>query len=106
MHVQAPAEILEGMVTVRLHLDACRKENGALRVLPGSHTAGRLTPEQIQAFRKQAAEVACETGLGSALLMKPLLLHASSPATQPGHRRVVHLEYACEPLPNGLEWLA
>ena len=36
--------------------------------------------------------------------MRPLLLHASASGTAPGHRRVVHLEYAAEPLPGGLEW--
>jgi hypothetical protein len=30
---------------------------------------------------------------GEALLMKPLLLHASSQATAPKHRRVLHLVY-------------
>jgi hypothetical protein len=34
------------------------------------------------------------------------VLHASSPATAPMHRRVVHLEFACDPLPGGLEWEA
>jgi hypothetical protein len=38
------------------------------------------------------------------LLMRPLLLHASSPAIMPQHRRVVHLEYAAEDLPGGLQW--
>jgi hypothetical protein len=37
--------------------------------------------------------------------MRPLLLHASSPAADPRHRRVIHLEFAAEPLPGGLEWL-
>ena len=41
---------------------------------------------------------------GGLLLMHPLLLHASSPASQPGHRRVIHLEYAAESLPGQLEW--
>lgn len=36
--------------------------------------------------------------------MRPLLLHASSPALAPAHRRVLHLEYAAAPLPPGLEW--
>ncbi len=36
--------------------------------------------------------------------MRPLLLHASSPATAPAHRRVVHLEFAPAPLSGGLEW--
>jgi hypothetical protein len=36
--------------------------------------------------------------------MRPLLLHASASGTGPGHRRVIHLEYAVEELPGGLEW--
>ncbi len=36
--------------------------------------------------------------------MHPLLLHASASSTGPGRRRVIHLEYAAEPLPGGLEW--
>jgi len=36
--------------------------------------------------------------------MRPLLLHASSASQSPRHRRVIHLEYAAEPLPGGLQW--
>jgi hypothetical protein len=36
--------------------------------------------------------------------MRPLLLHASASGTREGHRRVIHLEYAAEALPDGLEW--
>jgi hypothetical protein len=36
--------------------------------------------------------------------MRPLLLHASSPAASPRHRRVVHLEYAAADLAGGLAW--
>lgn len=36
--------------------------------------------------------------------MRPLLLHASSPAASPGHRRVLHVEYAAAGLPGGLQW--
>jgi hypothetical protein len=32
-------------------------------------------------------------------------LHASSSATTPTHRRVVHLEFAAESLTGGLQWL-
>ena len=35
-HVQPPAEILERMVSVRIHLDDCPEANGALKVVPGS----------------------------------------------------------------------
>ena len=41
---------------------------------------------------------------GGVLAFFPLLLHSSSPAARPGHRRVVHLEFAAATLPQGLEW--
>jgi hypothetical protein len=41
---------------------------------------------------------------GGVVVMRPLILHASSPAVSPSHRRVVHLEYAAEDLPGGLAW--
>jgi hypothetical protein len=36
--------------------------------------------------------------------MRPLLLHASAAAKNPRHRRVIHLEWAAEELPGGLQW--
>ena len=105
-HVQPPVAILERMLTVRLHLDDCDEANGPLRVLPGSHCHGRLTPEQIRQWRGQTPAVPCPVFSGGALLMRPLLLHASSASQTPRHRRVVHLEYAAEALPGGLQWHA
>lgn len=37
-HTQAPAEILAGMRTLRIHLDDTPSANGALRIVPSSHT--------------------------------------------------------------------
>ncbi|HLL13620.1 MAG TPA: phytanoyl-CoA dioxygenase family protein [Pyrinomonadaceae bacterium] len=104
-HVQPPAEILERMLTVRLHLDASEEANAPLRVVPGSHLRGRLSAEEIARVRKHAAVVSCLVPRGGALLMRPLLLHASSASRNPErHRRVVHLEFAAGELPAGLEW--
>ena len=103
-HVQPPPAVLERMLTVRLHLDECDETNGPLLVLPGSHQHGRLTAEQIQQWREQTPTVLCPVPSGGALLMRPLLLHASSASQTPRHRRVVHLEYAAEALPGGLQW--
>jgi ectoine hydroxylase-related dioxygenase (phytanoyl-CoA dioxygenase family) len=103
-HVQPPAEVLERMLTVRVHLDDCGPENGPVQVIPSSHAMRRLAPEQIDAWRERAAAVACTSPRGGALVMRPLILHASSPATLPAHRRVVHLEFAAGDLPHGLEW--
>lgn len=103
-HVQPPAEVLERMLTVRVHLDECGPENGPVQVIPGSHRAGRLAPGEIDRWRERATAVACTSPRGGALVMRPLILHASSPSTLPAHRRVVHLEFAADGLPHGLEW--
>jgi len=94
MHVQPPISVLEGMVTLRLHLDDTPEWNGALRVLPASHQLGRLGAEQIQDLKTRIQERVCSAAAADVLLMKPLILHASSASTRPGHRRVVHVEYA------------
>jgi len=104
IHVQPPTPILERMLTVRLHLDDCDETNGPVQVLPGTHRGGRLTNEQVQRCRREGEAVACTVPSGGALLMRPLLLHASSASQIPRHRRVIHLGYAAETLPAGLEW--
>lgn len=103
-HVQPPEKVLEQMLTLRLHLDDCHADNGALRVLPGTHLKGKLSATQIQAERQSGEEVVCEIPAGGVLLMRPMLLHASSPATVPSHRRVLHFDFAAQELPHGLEW--
>lgn len=103
-HVQPTAKVLEGMVTLRFHLDECGVDNGPLRVLPKSHRTGVLDGVAINEMRRNVPEAICTMGRGDALLIRPLLLHASSPALVPGHRRVIHLEFAGGELPGGLEW--
>jgi ectoine hydroxylase-related dioxygenase (phytanoyl-CoA dioxygenase family) len=103
-HVRPPIEVLEGMVTVRVHLDDCDATSGPLRILPGSHNHGRLGAEATRLWLERDRPIECLVGAGGAVLIRPLLLHASSPATSPRRRRVVHLEYAAAGLPGGLEW--
>ena len=104
IHVQPPVGYLEEMLSVRLHLDDCGPANGPLRVLPGSHRAGKIPEHQIPVWRTRLPEQICLVPRGCTMLMRPLLLHASSPATVATHRRVLHVEYASQPLLDGLEW--
>jgi ectoine hydroxylase-related dioxygenase (phytanoyl-CoA dioxygenase family) len=104
LHVQPPASVLENMISVRLHLDRCGEENGALRVIPGSHQSGRIPEEKISDIRECQPEEVCIVDVGGALLMRPLLLHASSPSSIAGHRRVIHMDFASVALPNGMRW--
>jgi hypothetical protein len=105
LQVQPPATVLEQLVAVRLHLDDCGPQDGPLRVLPGSH-AGGVRPEGPAATAEAIgqAPVVCTAPRGSALLMRPLLLHASSKASGTGLRRVLHLLFAPPALPHGLRW--
>lgn len=103
-HVQPPISVLENMLTVRLHLDHTDAANGALRVLPGSHQYGRLDPEQVEYWKRQQSPCTCVVKRGGALVMRPLLLHSSTAAANPTHRRVLHFEYSSMDLPSGLQW--
>jgi ectoine hydroxylase-related dioxygenase (phytanoyl-CoA dioxygenase family) len=89
---------------VRIHLDDTDAANGALRVIPGSHKEGRLTAEAIGRWTTTREAVTIDAPAGSVLLMRPHLLHASSAAESTGQRRVIHIEYAGDELPCGLEW--
>jgi ectoine hydroxylase-related dioxygenase (phytanoyl-CoA dioxygenase family) len=102
-HVQPPPEIMSGLLAIRLHVDESGIDNGPLRVIAGSHREGRLSAEQIGNWNK-AASVTCTVPKGGALVMRPLLLHASSSCAVPKSRRVIHLEFAAAELPHGLDW--
>jgi ectoine hydroxylase-related dioxygenase (phytanoyl-CoA dioxygenase family) len=103
-HVQPPAHVLEHMVTVRIHLDDCLEDNGPLLVVPGSHKRGVLPDASINLDACEQNKMALCTPAGGVILMRPLILHASRKATNPAHRRVIHLEFARDPLPGGLTW--
>ena len=103
VNVQPQEDVLRGIIAIRIHLDANDHQNGPLRVIPGSHKHGTLTAEQIAKWDKTES-VECLVPRGGALLMRPLLLHASSPCLLPKSRRVIHLEYSSEELPSGLRW--
>jgi ectoine hydroxylase-related dioxygenase (phytanoyl-CoA dioxygenase family) len=88
-----PAAVLADMTAVRLSLDPCDSQNGPLRVSPGTHKEGIIPTDQIVDRVSRAGEITCTNSAGDLLLMKPLLLHASSQATSPRHRRVIHIVY-------------
>jgi ectoine hydroxylase-related dioxygenase (phytanoyl-CoA dioxygenase family) len=46
-HTQPPAEVMENMLALRVHLDAAKEDCGGLRVCPGSHRLGILTQEKL-----------------------------------------------------------
>lgn len=88
-----PASVLADLIAVRLSLDACGLENGPLRVSPTTHKQGIIPAGQVMDYVSRSGEITCTNQTGDLLLMRPLLLHASSQATSPDHRRVLHFVY-------------
>ena len=104
--VQPPISVLQDTLAVRVHLDDCNEANGALRVVPGSHRLGRLKSSDALRLRREQGEVVASIPPGGAMLMQPLLLHASSKALVDGPRRVLHFVFGPAKLPEGLRWRA
>lgn len=100
--VQPPPEILENIFTIRIHLDPTNAENGALRVVEGSHLKKVRRSGDID--RSIENENTCNVGKGGVMIMKPLLLHSSGRSTNGQRRRVVHIEFSNEELPAQMSW--
>lgn len=104
LHVQPPVEVLERMVAFRVHLDESTELNGCLKLIPGSHKEGLMSQRSIDNYSKLHTAKICEAPAGSALIMRPHILHSSSKAKATQPRRVLHIEYSDYPLPSGVEW--
>lgn len=100
--VQPPLEILENIFTIRIHLDDTDENNGALKVVPKSHSKGIYRPETID--WNVETENICSVEKGGIMIMKPLLLHGSNRTTNGKKRRVIHIEFSDKELPEELNW--
>jgi len=103
-HVQPPLDVLQNMVTIRLHLDAATRSNGCLKVLPGSHNLGLLPAEMALENIDQDRVVYCESPAGGAVIMRPHILHSSEKSATSMPRRILHFEYSSYCLPDGISW--
>lgn len=105
-YVRGPVPVLDRMAAVRVHLDDCGAKDGPLRIVPGSHLGGILTDSQAIATRDAVGETVCTADKGSVLVMRPLVLHASSKGAGDSRRRVLHFMFGPKALPAGLAWPA
>lgn len=99
-----PEHVLKSMFTIRIHLDSTTINNGALKVVPGSHTK-QFSDEEKEKITSKLEPTILEVREGGIQLMKPLLLHSSSKSQNQKRRRVIHLEFCSLELPGKLEWL-
>jgi ectoine hydroxylase-related dioxygenase (phytanoyl-CoA dioxygenase family) len=93
-YAHAPAEVLSQILALRVHLDDSTKDNGPLRVLPGTHNSGVLDDDSIHNLAQSVVPVECVIPRGGVVAMRPLLIHSSSKSQSKIPRRVLHIEYA------------
>lgn len=104
LFVQPPCELLETLVAVRVHVDACSEDDGPLQFVPATHMRGRTDAAEASRLRQEGPVVTCAVERGGVLVMRPLALHASSKATGTSRRRVLHFVFGPPALPYGLRW--
>ena len=100
-HVEASEQLLENMLTLRIHLDDVTTSNGPLEVIPGSHASGKT----VKPTEQDAVKILVSAG--DVLAMRPMISHASGHTDSEGNlrRRILHLEFsAIEHLPDGYQW--
>lgn len=100
VHVRPPLEIMQSIVSVRIHLSSCDVDDGPLKVAPSTHTRGYHDFLGKEEMNPQT--ILCEKG--DALIFSPLLFHSSSKNKSSSKRAILHLELSKENLPHNLQW--
>jgi ectoine hydroxylase-related dioxygenase (phytanoyl-CoA dioxygenase family) len=103
-HVAPPAEVIERMLTLRLHIDPCGPDNAPLRVALGSHRLGMVPASRVAGEAARRPVFECHAAPGDVWAYVTTILHASERSRSPARRRVLQVDYAAELLPGGLEW--
>lgn len=104
IQVEPPFEILERMVTLRVHLDPVDARNAPLRIVPGSHRLGRLPETEIERVVVTFGERLCLAERGDVWLYATPIVHASLAADLPRRRRVLQVDYSADAAPGPLVW--
>lgn len=103
-HAIPPKEVLEKRLSVRIHLDHCFIENGAILVAPKSHKNGIIQNKtEIEKIISDET-IYCEVEKGGVMFITSLLLHKSPYSTTDKKRRILQIDYVGIKLNNGLEW--
>ena len=104
-HVEPPFDILENMVTLRLHLDPVTTSNAPLLIALKSHKRGRVASESAGAIASNSDVLSCNADCGDIWAYSTPILHASEKSVSQTSRRVLQVDYSAGELPNPLEWV-
>jgi hypothetical protein len=104
LHVAPPVEVLQGMVTLRLHIDDCDDNNAPLKAALGTHRLGMVPADMAAEVAAAYPVQVCHAEAGDVWAYATLILHASERSRSGGRRRVLQVDYAAADLPGGLMW--
>lgn len=104
IQVEPPFEILERMVTLRVHLKAVDGSNAPLRIVLGSHKLGRLPEAEIERVVATSGERLCLAERGDVWLYATPIVHASLAADPPRRSRILQVDYSADAAPGPLAW--
>jgi hypothetical protein len=105
VHCEPPPEILERMVTARIHLDGVDASNGPLEILYGAPVDGILSVSEIANLADKRTVLTCNAAPGDVWLYPTLVVHRSGTSTSEGPRRVLQVDLSPDvELPGGVRW--
>jgi hypothetical protein len=103
-HVEPPFEVIERMVTLRVHLDPVTQQNAPLLIALGSHLFGRVAEREIRGLVDRCGSYACLAESGDVWIYRTPIVHASAASVDQRGRRVLQIDYSADSLAGGLEW--
>lgn len=104
LHAAPPISVLEGMATLRLHLDPVDAENAPLVAALGSHQFGLIPADEAAARAADCPNLVCLAAPGDVWAYSTPILHMSARSVGDRRRRVLQVDYAAGRLPEPLEW--
>lgn len=103
-HCEPPETILNGMLFVRIHIDACDETNGAMVFARGSHRSGKARREAGADTSNRYSHETCIAEPGDVLVLNMLTWHMSPASETLSPRRSLRVDFALEDLPAPLQW--
>lgn len=104
-HVEPPFDLLERMVTIRIHLDPVPADNAPLLIARGSHRLGKVADCDAEPAALAGEVYTCLAERGDVWTYATPILHASRAAVGHRHRRVLQVDWSADALPAPLSWL-
>ena len=93
-HCEPPESVMNGIIFIRIHIDANSDENGPMEIALGSHRKGKIPSQDTGEVASSCEIEVCKANSGDVLVVHALTLHRSKTAQIPCTRRALRADYA------------